>query len=134
MLQKLSGELKNGRLVRFIIVGVVSAAVQFLILSLIGSTGRAEVAFTVAFACSTLTHYLLNKHWALPCERTDTLRQGLEYLATVAISYGINLAAFSFFHRALELDLAWAGICAIPPSTVVVFLVLNFRVFRKKTR
>ena len=44
----------------------------------------------------------------------------------------INVAAFSACQRFFGLGLMWATFWAIPPSTIVVFLLLNYRVFRAK--
>jgi putative flippase GtrA len=88
-------------------------------------------AFTLAFICSTTTHYLLNRFWALPSVRVDTWRQLRDYLITAAISFVIN---FSLFHLCVDVfgvGRIWATAVAIPPSTVVVFLLLNYRVFRR---
>jgi putative flippase GtrA len=48
------------------------------------------------------------------------------------LSYGINLGAFKVCTDALGLGVMWAAFWAIPPSTVVVFLILNYRVFRAR--
>ena len=60
----------------------------------------------------------------------DTWRQAKEYLGTAAISWVINLAVFRLCLDGLGLGKVWATAAAVPPSTVVVFLLLNYRVFR----
>jgi hypothetical protein len=50
------------------------------------------------------------------------------------VSYVINVAAFRFFHDIAGLSVLWAAFWAIPPSTAVTFLVLNYRVFRAKPK
>ncbi|HET7535311.1 MAG TPA: GtrA family protein [Candidatus Didemnitutus sp.] len=118
------------RFLRFLVVGGVSAAVQFSTLWLWSRWFAPVVAFSLSFACSTSTHYTCNRFWALPSERTDSGRQFGEYLGTVGISYLVNLLTFKFCQGILGMDVMWAAFCAIPPSTVVVFLLLNYRVFR----
>jgi len=88
------------------------------------------VAFSFSFVFSTTTHYLLNRHWALPSDRRDHGRQLGEYVLAVLLSYAINLAAFKLCHALLGMSVIWAAFWAVPPSTVVVFLLLNYRVFR----
>ena len=119
------------RFFRFLAVGGTAAGVQFATLSCWTKWLPPSPAFTLSFLCSTGTHYLLNRFWALPSDRQDSGRQLGEYLFTVAVSYAINLGAFQFCRSALGLDVMWAAFCAIPPSTLVVFLLLNFRVFRR---
>ena len=133
----LSPSESRGRAVRFLIVGATSYGVQVAAMKL--ATGLlglgTNAAFSVSFVCSTSTHYALNRFWALPSARTDTWRQAREYLGASAISYVINLAVFRLCLDVIGLGKIWATAAAVPPSTVVVFLILNYRVFRaeKKT-
>jgi putative flippase GtrA len=120
------------RIMRFVVVGGLAAVVQFLVLAALKSHLTAWLAFSGSFVCSTATHYALNRFWALPSSRRDTGRQFGEYLLTVAVSYGINVGAFQLCHYGLGLTVMWAAVFAIPPSTIVVFLLLNYRVFRAK--
>jgi len=122
------------RAARFLVVGGTSFGVQVAVMT-VASDGLGwgtNVAFTVSFVCSTLTHYLLNRFWALPSARVDTGRQAKEYLGTAAISWVINFAVFRLCLDGIGLGKVWATAVAVPPSTVVVFLLLNFRVFRAK--
>ena len=96
----------------------------------VGSDGVARQPGAQNFAGSTLTHYLLNRFWALPSARADTWRQAKEYVGTAAISWVINIAVFRLCLDGFGLGKMWATAVAVPPSTVVVFLLLNYRVFR----
>lgn len=120
------------RLVRFLVVGGGSAGVQFVVLA--GLKGRMSetMAFSLSWVVSTATHYLANRFWALPSGRQDAAKQLGEYLFAVVLSYGINLGAFKVCTDTLGLGVMWAAFWAIPPSTVVVFLILNYRVFRAR--
>lgn len=93
-----------------------------------------NVAFTLSFACSTTTHYLLNRFWALPSTRSDAGRQFVEYAGTAVLSYLVNFSLFRLCIDGLGLGKLWATAIAVPPSTVLVFLILNFRVFKAKSR
>lgn len=120
------------RAARFLVVGGTSFAVQVAVMKVASeAVGLAtNVAFTVSFVCSSATHYVLNRFWALPSARVDSWRQAREYLGTVAISWVINIAVFRLCLDVIGLSKVWATAVAVPPSTVVVFLLLNFRVFR----
>lgn len=126
-----SGQL--GRLVRFLVVGGGSALVQLGLMWLFSRIFPEKVSFSLSWVCSTATHYLANRCWALPSARADTGRQFVEYALTVALSYLINLGAFSVLRDGLGLGPYASTLLAIPPSTVVVFLLLNFRVFRARS-
>ncbi len=116
------------RFIKFFVVGGTGYTVNVLSFTLIKGFLGPNWAFSAAFVISTTTHYSLNRFWALKSTRLDTGRQFLEYLGTVVISYLISLGSFSLFRTFLTLGLAQA--LSIPPSTVVVFFILNFWVFK----
>ena len=117
------------RLLRFLVVGGGSALVQVAVLRALKSRTGETIAFTVSWVVSTTTHYFANRFWALPSTRTDTGQQFGEYLVAVALSYLINLGMFKLLRHQFKLSATWAALWAVPPSTVVVFLLLNYRVF-----
>jgi putative flippase GtrA len=117
------------RLLRFLVVGAGSALVQVAVLRALKSQFGETLAFSISWVVSTTTHYFANRFWALPSGRSDTTRQLGEYLVAVALSYLINLAVFKLLRVKLHLSTTWATLWAIPPSTIVVFLILNYRVF-----
>ena len=117
------------RLLRFLVVGGGSALVQVAVLRALRARLGETFAFTISWAVSTTTHYFANRFWALPSTRHDTGRQFAEYLIAVALSYLINLAVFKLLRLRFKLSQTWAALWAVPPSTVVVFLLLNYRVF-----
>ena len=117
------------RALRFLAVGAGSALVQVLVLRALRARLGETWAFTVSWIVSTTTHYLANRYWALPSGRNDSVQQLGEYLVAVALSYLINLGAFKLLRIRFKMSPTWATLWAIPPSTVVVFLILNYRVF-----
>lgn len=130
---KLSDRQTQVRFARFLTVGATAYGVQVLAIKLFLLWVGTNLAFTLSFLCSTVTHYSLNRFWALPSARQDTWRQLREYLGAVVISFVIN---FSLFHLCLDvfgLGKIWSTAVAVPPSTVVVFLLLNYRVFRVRS-
>jgi putative flippase GtrA len=117
------------RLLRFLAVGGGSALVQIAVLRALKARLGETWAFSISWVVSTTTHYVANRFWALPSGRGDTVQQLGEYLVAVAISYVINLGAFKLLRNRFKLSATWATLWAIPPSTIVVFLILNYRVF-----
>ena len=117
------------RLLRFLAVGAGAALVQVAVLRLLRARIGETWAFSVSWVVSTTTHYFANRFWALPSARDDAAQQLGEYLFAVAVSYVINLGAFKLLRNKFKLSPTWATLWAIPPSTIVVFLILNFRVF-----
>jgi putative flippase GtrA len=117
------------RLLRFLIVGGGTALVQVAVLRTLKRWMSETWAFSLSWVVSTATHYVANRFWALPSTRGDTAQQFGEYLIAVALSYLINLGAFKLLRHRFKLSATWATLWAIPPSTIVVFLILNYRVF-----
>ena len=117
------------RLLCFLVVGAGSALVQVGVLRALKTRFGETLAFSISWVVSTTTHYFANRFWALPSTRNDTAQQLGEYLVAVAVSYVINLAVFKLLRVRFKLSTTWATLWAIPPSTIVVFLILNYRVF-----
>ncbi|MBL9189279.1 MAG: GtrA family protein [Opitutaceae bacterium] len=119
------------RLLRFLAVGGGSALVQIAVLRALKARLGETWAFSISWVVSTTTHYFANRFWALPSGRDDTVQQIGEYLVAVGLSYLINLGAFKLLRHRFNLSATWAALWAIPPSTIVVFLILNYRVFQR---
>ena len=128
----LSSPESRGRAARFLVVGATAYGVQVATMKLFLLGLGTNAAFTLSFVCSTSTHYALNRFWALPSLRTDSWRQAREYLGTAALSWVINFSLFRLCLDVFGLGKIWATAIAVPPSTLVVFLLLNYRVFRAK--
>ena len=62
----------------------------------------------------------------------DSVQQLGEYLMTAGLSYLINLSLFRLCLSVIGLSVIWSAVVALPPSTLVVFLLLNYRVFRHR--
>jgi putative flippase GtrA len=122
------------RFLRFMTVGGTTCLVQLASMKLFLHWLGTNPAFTLSFMGSTLTHYSLNRFWAMPSSRADTLRQFGEYLVTAALSFTINFSLFRLGLDVFGLDKLWSTAMAVPPSTVVVFLVLNYHVFRHSSK
>jgi putative flippase GtrA len=122
------------RFIKFFTVGGTGYFVSILSFNLFKHFLVPNSAFNAAFFVSTTTHYSLNRFWALRSTRSDTLKQLLEYLATVALSYTISFTCFKLFRSGLGLSLGLSQAFSIPPSTVVTFFILNFWVFKHHDR
>jgi putative flippase GtrA len=126
---KLTDRTTQVRFFRFVLVGGGVAAVHLGVLAIAKNYWPATTAYTAGFLVATAAHYTLNKLWALPSDRCDVARQLTEYMLTVGVSYLVNLGVFTFAHSILGWGIMWAAVCAVPPATLVVFLLLNFIVF-----
>jgi len=124
----------QARFFRFLVVGGLAALVQFSTLWAALHAAGPDLSFTLSFVCSTATHYLLNRAWALPSHRRDSWRQLLEYLGVALLSYLVNIGLFKFCRQGLGLPEMASAMIALPPSTLLVFLLLHLHVFRRHPR
>jgi len=122
------------RFFKSLTVGATAFVVQAAVLWGLKRVLAPLTAFSWAYACSVATHYSLNRFWALRSARRDSGRQLLEYAGTVAIGWLIQSTVFRFCLHRLGLNIMFANFLAVPPSTVVVILILNFRVFKAASR
>ena len=118
------------RFFRSLTVGATAFVVQACVLWVLKRFLAPLTAFSWAYACSVVTHYSLNRFWALRSARRDSGRQLLEYAGTVVIGWLIQSTVFRFCLHTVGLGIMWSNFFAVPPSTVAVILILNFHVFR----
>jgi hypothetical protein len=123
----------SGRLVRFFVVGGVSYIANIAAFRVLMRLLSVNAAFSLAFVVSVMAHYSLNRYWALPSIRSDFGKQFLEYIGTTVLSYAMSFTVFNVCHLVFGLSPLWSQVCAQPPSTVFVFLILNFRVFKDRS-
>jgi putative flippase GtrA len=129
---KLTDRQTQVRFARFLVVGATAYVVQLATMKLSLFRLGTNPAFILSFLCSTTTHYALNRFWALPSARADRWRQLREYVVTVMISFAINFWVFHLCLDGFGLGRLWSTALAVPPSTLVVFLLLNYRVFKAR--
>lgn len=118
------------RFIKSMVVGGIAAGVNIGAIALLATFMSAARADNLAYAASVITHYTLNRFWALQSTRSDTGRQFLEYLGTVFVGWVIQHGAFLLCFYELHVPLVWSKAIAIPPSTLAVFFLLHLHVFR----
>lgn len=128
---------------KFLVVGVVSALLDIGFLWIALGFLPSQGAFSVGYVIGIAAHFCLNKWWTFQCRRSDIHVQLIQYAAVTAVNYVVQFSVFSLvifvLHAESALLPAWAvasGIqqvfakmCAIPPSTIVGFLLFRKNVF-----
>jgi putative flippase GtrA len=122
------------RFVRFLTVGVCTAVVDFGMLAILRGWIPPTAAFSGAYLAGAVTHFLLNKHWTFRCARTDLAKQVAEYLAVVGITYLVQLAGFRGGFALFNHNVFLAKAIAVPPGTIIGYLLLRMRVFKDVPR
>lgn len=127
---KLSNRVTQVRFLRFLVAGSTVMAVQVGSFWLFEKWWSVSLAFFFAYVLALVVHYSLNRFWALPSSRTDALRQGGEYLLAAVGSFALNYLLFHLGLKAFGWPPVVATLIAAATASVIIFLVLNFRVFR----
>ena len=126
-----SGDLM-GQLVRFVVVGVFSAAVDLGVYTLALHFGLwVHAARALSFICGTSTAYALNRRWAFKVEasRNRALGFTLLYGTTFFVILGVNALALAVLpDRWWTVTLAWALSQGF--GTVCNFVMLRTVVFK----
>jgi putative flippase GtrA len=126
-----SGDLV-GQLVRFVVVGAMSAVVDLGVYTLALHLGLwVHAARALSFACGTSTAYALNRRWAFRVEggRRRAMGFTLLYSTTFFVILGVNALALALLPDAWwKVTLAWALSQGF--GTACNFVMLRTVVFR----
>jgi putative flippase GtrA len=121
-----------GQLVRFVVVGIFSAAVDLSVYTLALHLGVwVHAARALSFVCGTSTAYALNRRWAFRVEggRRRAVGFSLLYGTTFFVILGVNALALALLPDAWwTVTLAWAISQGF--GTAVNFVMLRTVVFR----
>jgi len=119
----------NREIAKFLTVGAIAAAVDFSALFAASRMMGPTAAFLVAYPAGVITHFLLNKYWTFGCARRDFAKQIVQYAGTVVAAFLVQSAVYAVVVRWSGGNVLLAKACAIPPSTVVCYLLLKLGVF-----
>jgi putative flippase GtrA len=119
------------RFLRFCLVGVTVAAIDFGIVWVLIGRIPSLVAVSIAYFTAVCCHFLLNKMWVFRCRRSDYIRQLIQYFAVVVASYAITIMIVHLCLSTFTTNVLIAKLFALPPATLVAFLLMQFFVFRK---
>ena len=119
------------RFVRFCTVGSTVALIDFSMVFVFSRFLPPLIAVTIAYFIGVTCHFLLNKFWVFRCQRSDYVRQLLQYSAVVGSSWLITLGVVHFCLSTFTSNILIAKLCAIPCATLSGFLLMHMVVFRR---
>jgi putative flippase GtrA len=122
------------RFLRFCTVGATVALIDFGLVWLLRGKLPPLVAVSIAYLTGVSCHFLLNKMWVFQCRRSDYIRQLIQYSAVVVASWTTTIAIVHFCLSNFTTNLLVAKLFAIPPATLVGFLLMQFLVFRRPNK
>jgi putative flippase GtrA len=122
------------RFLRFCIVGGTVASIDFGLVWLLSGLTRPLVAVSIAYLIAVCCHFLLNKMWVFRCRRSDYIRQLVQYFTVVFASWSTTITIVHFCLSSFTHNLLIAKLFAIPPATLVGFLLMQLLVFRRPNK
>ena len=88
-------------------------------------------AISLAYISAVTCHFLLNKFWVFRCERDDYSRQLGQYAVNVALCWLVTVAIVRLCLSTFTNNLLLAKVCALPPATILGFVMMQLLVFRR---
>jgi putative flippase GtrA len=123
---------KFAKLVRFCTVGGTSALLDVSTVWVLQHLTPPLVALSCGFGVGITWHFLMNKFWVFRCNRSDYLRQLLQYGANVVVCYLITIGVAQVCLNTFTTNVVLAKLCAIPFATGISFANMHFIVFRAR--
>jgi len=125
-----------GQLTRFILVGGVSALVDYGVYQgLLQLDVYVHLAKSISFICGTTTAYLLNRRFTFAASATAGRAQFVKFLVlyglTFCVNVGINALALRLLPDGLPGETSIAWLLAQGTATSINFVVLRVYVFRR---
>ena len=118
------------RFVRFATVGATVAAIDFSSVAIFSRFLAPLVAVTIAYFIGVTCHFLLNKFWVFRCQRSDYLKQLVQYGAVILNSWIITIIVVHLCLSTFTSNVLVAKLFSIPCATMCNFLLMQFVVFR----
>jgi putative flippase GtrA len=118
------------RFFRFIVVGGTVAIIDLGLVWLLGHVLPPVEAVSLPYFIAVGCHFALNKFWVFQCNRSDYLKQILQYGIMVFLSWLTTVVAVQISLGTITKELIVAKILAVPPAAIVAFLCMRLFVFR----
>jgi putative flippase GtrA len=122
------------RFLRFCTVGATVASIDFSLVWFLSSRLAPLVAVSIAYLIGVCCHFLLNKMWVFQCRRSDYVRQLIQYSAVVIASWATTITVVHLCLSSFTNNVLIAKLFAVPPATLVAFLLMQFIVFRRASK
>jgi putative flippase GtrA len=113
------------------VVGGTVAVVDFSTVWLLSHFLQPLVAVSIAYFVGVTCHFLLNKFWVFQCRRSDYGRQLMQYLTVVLSCWLTTVAIVHLCLSTITHNILIAKLFAVPPATLVAFVLMQLFVFRK---
>ncbi|MFM8320378.1 MAG: GtrA family protein [Chloroflexota bacterium] len=113
----LTNERERGRFLRFAVVGIIGAVVDFGIANLLVKVvhARLVVAGTISFICAVISNFIWNRYWTYPDSRSKPLaRQLAQFFVINALGLLIRVPILKYGEPPMEHLAASLGLQILP--------------------
>jgi putative flippase GtrA len=124
--------LNQGKLFRFLqycTVGATVAAIDFSLAWMLSLWLSPLIAVSIAYFTAVTCHFLLSKMWVYRCSRKDHARQVGQYALCIMGAWLLTLGVVRLCLSTITTNILLAKLIALPPVTLVGFVVLRCFVF-----
>ena len=126
--------LSRFRFLRFCIVGTTVAVIDFSLVWILSRWLSPLIAVSIAYIAAVSCHFLLNKTWVFRCSRTDYANQVARYAMTVIGCWLTTLGVVRLSLSTITSNILLAKLIAVPPASLVGFVLLRCFVFVSKKK
>ena len=120
----------TGQAVRYLLVGVSNTLLTLIAYALAIAAGAPPVvASVIAFSVGAANGYRLNRSWTFRSE-VRGLRPAARYLVMITLGLGLNAIGVRLAVHGAEVPKIAAELVALPPVTLMTFLLARTWVFR----
>jgi len=118
------------RIARFCVAGGIVALADLGMVRLFAFVMAPLVAVGTAYLLAVSLHFCLNRWWVFAAREAPATGQLKRYVLTVAACWGSTLAITAFALATITSHVVLAKVLAIPPVTLLGFVLMRGFVFR----
>ena len=145
MINVISNPRERTRFIRFAVVGIIGAIVDFGVMNLLVNLLSIPfvIAGTISFICAILSNFTWNRFWTYPDSRSKSVpRQLMEFTIVSVIGLAIRIPTLTFLKPIIHNLVSWLPISfqIMPPEVlsdnitlaiaVIIVMFWNFFVNR----
>jgi putative flippase GtrA len=116
--------------VRFCVVGAVVLALDFTLIWILHHFLPSLVAVSIAYLLAVAAHFLLNRYWVFRAGGLPLGGSLLRYSLALAACWASTVSLVWLSLHTVTEQVLVAKAIAVPPTTLLGFLIIRFYVFR----
>jgi putative flippase GtrA len=121
------------QLTKFVVVGVLTFGVNFLMFHLFYGLGKLDyrVSVSLAYAITVLCHFSLHRFFTFEAAEQQLVHNAGRYVAMLGLNYAITLSMAWFVVEVLNLSPYFGVVGSTLATAGTSFFVMKYFVFRK---